>query len=215
MPGLARMSHPAIPVRQRRAALLSVALLSVALLGPVACGRVWLYQTDGATAFGAVPAGQPDGAPRYDMIEIDPRKRRATSRRIYIRLVEGGEVLPLDRLTFAAVSAHFPAERYANLPPSVARRYLAMAAGQGIETYSLKGTSVSFRHGELARVSLCSACAGHSMQETAAVGTSPAALHRLPLTGAQVTEIFGPAIRTHIQNEIYYPVEILGDGGEP
>lgn len=169
------------------------------------CSSVSVYKNDSVTAYGGSGV---DGRSEvvYYLIKIDMNSIPMTvADQILLSLPNAQNQVSLSQLSFELISQTMPPwEPPDTWPEYVKQKTVDENRIREIEDFAVKGTYIAFKNRRLWQISLCSHCEGNHHITAALSRKGLSAQYRLPLTKAQLREIFGDAKSMTRQNEIYY-----------
>ena len=173
---------------------IALILLCLVLSG---CANIWRMENGPLTAFSE--SLRESSEPRYTMVWIDLQKK--TDARVLaaqIKLAEQAPLVAIGALRPEFVARYLPAWE----PPPQWPEIVREKARQD-DNYQGGGIYVSFRQGRLVYVSLVSRLRDERFYPQVA---APAAtgLLTLPLSRAQMEEVFGPPRRVYRVSEVRY-----------
>lgn len=169
-------------------------LLVVVLSG---CANIWRMESGPLTAFSESVHESPD--PRFTMLWVNLQKQTdARVLQAQVKLADDAPLIPIGALRPDFVARHLPAF----VPPPQWPEVLKEKARQD-DSYQGGGIYVSFRDGRLVFVSLVSRQGGEQFTPQVAAPDSTQLL-TLPLTRAQMEQVFGPPRRLYRVSEVRY-----------
>lgn len=181
---------------------LLVFLLAIFLSG---CSNVSVYKNDSVTAYGGAGV---DGSSEavYYLVKINIHSIPVNiADQILLTLPNVQNQVSLSQLSLELVSRTMPPWEPPNQwPEYVKQKTLDENQKRKIEDFAVDGTYIAFKNGKLGEISLCSHCEGNRYVTAALSRKGLPNQYRLPLTEAQLREIFGEADSITTQHEIYY-----------
>lgn len=177
-------------------------LLGVVALLLAGCAGVYRYDTVNLTAYGEKLEGS--ATPLYYSVAIDFEKDgSANARTLAIKFAAADAPIALHELTPQEAARHLPPWEPPPQWPDVVKQR-ERERRKDYQVYAGEGAYLSFRDGRLSYLSLCSHCEGKRFQPPQIGRADSGITHALPLTEAQLREVFGEPTRLRRQREIYY-----------
>ncbi len=174
--------------------LLMMLLLLVSLSG---CANIWRMENGPLTAFSE--SVHESSAPRFTMVWVNLQQQ--TDVRVLqaqIKLADDAPLTPIGALRPDFVARHLPPF----VPPPEWPEFVREKARQD-DSYQGGGIHVSFRQGRLIFLGLVSRQGGEQFApQVAAPGST--VLQTLPLSRAQMEQVFGPPRRLYRVSEVRY-----------
>lgn len=166
------------------------------------CAGIYRYDTAALTAYGEKLEGS--ATPLYYSLAIDFEKGgSASAHTLAIRFAGADTPIALHALTPQEAAHHLPPwEPPPQWPDIVKQR--ERERRKAYQAYAGEGAYLSFRDGRLAYLSLCSHCEGKHFQPPQIGRADSGITYALPLTEAQLREVFGEPTRLRRQREINY-----------